>query len=939
MSLTETTEELPDVGKPEQQTFVNFFRSLDPTDEGTIRLFEREANESPYYTFHGDDAKYIAENVYKTTSVILYWSGDSSTGLPTTKLTNKAAKAFLRDALLNKQLKIEIWKQNRLEWRLIHKASPGNLQSVEDFLFSSAQLTSAPVVIAVKYSISGENKTVGVAYADTTTNQLGVSQFIDNDLYSNLESLIIQLGVKECLLLSTGKETKDYEAIKIKSLLDRCNVVTTERKKSDFDPKNINQDLNRLLGDEVSVKALPEFELKDAMSSCACVLKYLQLLENENNFGKYTLRHHDLSQYMRLDGPALQALNLLPTAQDGPNKSTSLYGLLNKCNTAQGSRLFAQWLKQPLLNINEITKRQDIVQVFFDDTELRQSLQEDHLKHVPDLHRLSKRLQNRTSNLQDVIRIYQMVIRLPALLQCLEARPCPDPKMATLIEETYTSKIKEYASHLQKLEELVVTSIDLEALENHEYIIKAEFNEDLLALQAEMQSISNQMNNEYVRVCDKLNLEMDKKLRLEKHSLYGHCFRIIGRSESSRLRNKAEYIELATQKAGTFFTTAKLKGLSDRHKDLSFQYDDKQRQFVKEIIDIVATYCPVLESLSAVLAHMDVLISFAHVSVMAPIPYIRPTMYPCGQGNVILEEARHPCLEVQDYVAFIPNNVEMLRNSSEFQVVTGPNMGGKSTYIRQVGVIALMAQIGCFVPCTSASLCIFDSIMARVGAGDSQLKGVSTFMAEMLETSTILKAASRNSLVIIDELGRGTSTYDGLGLAWAISEYIATKIRAFCLFATHFHELTTLNETVPHVKNLHVTVHIGDDHEVTLLYKVNEGVGDRSFGIHVAELANFPPSVINLAKRKANELDEEADFFNSRFNKQNKIEPQQDGNELIKNMTKELAIANQNEDKDTLEEKIQSIKEKYSDAIEQNLYLKQILETDNPSNCDDKMEE
>ncbi|CEP08620.1 hypothetical protein [Parasitella parasitica] len=918
---TSAIEDLPDLEKPEQQTFVKFFRALDTTEEGTIRLFEREANGSVYYTFHGDDAEYVAKNVYETTSVLKYWFGDQTTGLATTKLTNKAAESFLRDVLLNKQLRIEIWKYNKNEWQIIRKASPGNLQDVEDFLFSSTQMTSAPVVIAIKYGVSGDNKLVGVSFADTTIRQLGVSQFVDNELYSNLESLIIQLGVKECLLLSGGREEKDIEGHKIRGILDRCNVIATERKKSDYDSKNISQDLNRLLEGDISIEALPEYEMKDAMASCACVVKYLQLLEDEENYSKYTLKHHDLSQYMRLDGPALSALNLMPTAQDGPTKSTSLYGLLNKCQTAQGSRLFAQWLKQPLLSLNDINERQDIVEAFYNDTELRQSIQEDHLKQVPDLHRLGKKFQKGNANLQDVVRIYQFVIRLPALLQCLQGQEPADPKTAKLIEKTYTAKIRDYAAQLAKLEELVVTTIDFEALENHEYIIKAEYNEELQDLHHKLAALTKQMESEHRRVGEKLNWDLEKKLKLEKHSLYGNCFRAIGRNEAGKLRNKSEYIELSTQKSGTFFTTSKLRSLSDAHKDLSNEYEDKQRGMVKEIISIVATYCPALEALGSVLAHMDVLVSFAHVSVMAPIPYVRPTMHPCGQGDVVLTQARHPCLEVQDYVTFIPNDVEMVREASEFQIITGPNMGGKSTYIRQVGVIALMAQIGCFVPCATAKLCIFDSILARVGAGDSQLKGVSTFMAEMLETSTILKAASRNSLVIIDELGRGTSTYDGLGLAWAISEHIATKIRAFCLFATHFHELTTLNETVSHVKNLHVAVHVGDKHDVTLLYQVNEGVGDRSFGIYVAELANFPQSVINLAKRKASELDDEADTLRG----SSKDEPQSviDGNKLMQQIVRELAIANQ--DGEDIEAKIQSLKSKYAQDIENNSYLKQVL--------------
>ncbi|KAH8551569.1 muts domain V-domain-containing protein [Umbelopsis sp. PMI_123] len=926
----DSPKEIPELDKPEQQNFVKFFRSLPEKEEGTIYLFERDANQRRYYTLHGEDAVYIAQAVYKTTSAIKYWGGAAPKGLATTSLTHSAAESFLRDALLNKQLRIEIWapKKGTSQWSVIRKASPGNLQDVEDYLFLNSNLTSAPVVMAVKLATTTEHKIVGVSFADASIREIGVSEFVDNELYSNFESLLIQLGVKECIIPQDDAH-KDYELIKLKGVLSRCNVVATERKRSDFNTKDIEQDLNRLLDGEISVAALPEFEMKNAMASCACLVKYLSILSDETAFGKYTLKHHDLSQYMRLDASALRALNLMPSPHDGASKTMSLFGLLNKCKTAQGSRLLGQWLKQPLLDIDNIRERQDLVQIFAEDTEIRQSVQEDHLKNVPDMHRLAKRFQRGFASLQDAVRIYQVIIKLPGLQACLEGYT-GDDDFKSLIDRVYISKLKEHAKDLEKLQEMVETTIDLEAIADHEFIIKADFDEDLLDLRQQINDARARMDKEHLKLADKLRLDADKKLKLEKHNIYGYCFRI-SRADSGAIRNKSEFIEYATQKAGTYFATTTLKELNNTWMDHTNQYEKKQNSLVKEVIGIVATYCPIMESLGSLIAHLDVIVSFAHVSVMAPIPYVRPTLHPIGEGNVLLEEARHPCLEVQDDVAFIPNDVKLVRDESEFQIITGPNMGGKSTYIRQIGVIALMAQIGCFVPCSEATLTIFDSILARVGAGDSQLKGVSTFMAEMLETATILQSATSKSLIIIDELGRGTSTYDGFGLAWAISEYIATKIKAFCLFATHFHELTALNEKVPHVRNLNVAVHVGDTkdggiRDITLLYKVNEGVCDQSFGIHVAELARFPSTVVRLAKRKADELEDTAIAGHDEpVTKFTKMEVSQ-GNDIVQHCLREFGSEDiENMDEQALSQRLEGIRSKYSREIEQNAYLRDLL--------------
>ncbi|KAI9697896.1 MAG: MutS-like protein [Bogoriella megaspora] len=843
----------PDLKVDDEGGFIKFFRSLPEKDDDTVRLFDR----GDYYTAHGDDASFIARTMYKTTSVIRHLGKDP--GLPSVTLSVTVFRNLLREALFRQSKRIEVWESTgRMNWKMVKQASPGNLQDVEDEL--GGQLDAAPIILAVKVSAKAtEARNVGVCFADASVRELGVSEFLDNDIYSNFESMLIQLGVRECLLASDGQK-KDVELGKLRTIADNCGCAVSERSLADFGTRDIEQDLTRLLRDERSAATLPQTDLKLAMGAASSLIKYLGAMSDPSNFGQYQLYQHDLSQYMKLDSSALKALNLMPGPRDG-SKTMSLYGLLNHCKTPVGSRLLAQWLKQPLMSIEEIQRRQQLVEAFVVDTELRQTMQEEHLRSIPDLYRLAKKFQRKVANLEDVVRAYQVAIRIPGFVGTLEG--VMDEQYKDPLDAEYTLKLREYSDALGRLQEMVETTVDLDALDNHEFIIKPEFDDSLRILRKKLDKLKYQMEVEHKRVAKDLNQDTEKKLFLENHKVHGWCMRLT-RNEAGCIRNKKDYQECSTQKNGVFFTTKTLLGLRREFDQLSQNYNRTQSGLVNEVVGVAGSYCPVFEKLAGVLAHLDVIVSFAHVSIHAPTSYVRPTMHPRGTGNTILKEARHPCMEMQDDVQFITNDVSLCRESSEFLIITGPNMGGKSTYIRQIGVIALMAQIGCFVPCAEAELCLFDCILARVGASDSQLKGVSTFMAEMLETANILKTATKESLIIIDELGRGTSTYDGFGLAWAISEHIVKEIGAFAMFATHFHELTALNETYPQVQNLHVVAHIegsgaGENErrrEVTLLYKVEPGVCDQSFGIHVAELVRFPQKVVNMAKRKADELED-----------------------------------------------------------------------------------
>lgn len=677
-------------------------------------------------------------------------------------------------------------------------------------------------------SVSMKDDQAGFSYVDISTGAFYSTQLSMENLYLEL------YRVKPSELIMTEGDVLPFSLPEV--------VVTYLEDASDrlYDSKD-------LLIKHFDVFSLEPYGIQDkplAMSASALIIDYVAKTQHESLAHLTDLISYSPESYMVLDPQTRNNLELF-TSDRSKNAEHSLLGAMDETKTPMGGRLIRSWLGQPLLDLVDLTARQDVVQVFHDDQILREQVR-DTLEGVPDLERILKRAISGIAMPREILSLKNGLMAVGKLKTILTN---------SRIEETYIrSDSLDSCDDVVSLIERSIEESNIHSIEAGQ-LIKPGFSDELDEIRE-----SWKRSREYIAGIEAREKETTeiKSLKVGYNRVFGYYIEI---SKSNLENVPQDYIRRQTLANVERFITMELK----EYEDILLNAQDRMNQIENLIyrqvcIDVSKYFISITATAEAV-ASIDVLCSFAEVA--SRYRYTRPDL-DVGNG-ISIEAGRHPVLDrMSSAGSFVPNDTDMSNEEAQVIILTGPNMSGKSTYIRQVALIVLMAQIGSFVPASTAKIGLVDRIFTRVGLQDDLSTGQSTFMVEMIETSAILRHATHKSLIILDEIGRGTSTFDGLAIARAVAEYIHNNPRLGCktLFATHYHELVKLSELFPRIRNYSVAVSEKDG-EVVFLHRIIPGGADKSYGVHVARLAGLPSTVVRRAWDLLHEL--EADGLPSNF--------------------------------------------------------------------------
>lgn len=751
----------------------------------------------------------------------------------------------VREAILLLRYRVELYQTEDSQWVLAAKGTHGNAGDFEDVV---GDIGRAPVFAVYLHSNLDNNHVTLVSW-DFANFRVLVCEFNDTGLFSQVEQNIIGLGPTEYLTVNPKQSGSEREK-KLAAVFQKLDV-------------NRIQSVDVVDWEEVkSVVRSDEHEFLDSLGeeSRQCLMalaSYLKVNDDEEYQKKFSVLNLGALGFMRIDASAVQALELFKlnyscgVENDNSSSSCTLFTVLNRCKTIPGQKLLREWLARPLCDLHLLEERQDIVEVLVNSTETRLALNTNFLPRAPDCAQIMRRLLSGKAALQDVYRLYQLAGLLDKLEGLFIDLKDANPEI-NAIKEVLLEPVQYAVVFLKGFTDLVNNTLDGPHFEKtKELRIRPDIDPNLEKIAKELEQFETTAGKIRAKMSSKLGVE---GLKLDLTTDHGYVLRCTLKDEKNIRKSDSITILETTKGSGVKFTCHQLEELNQTFRERNLSYQAAQEKLTEQVVGVTRTFAHYLPTLGQQLATIDALVSLAVVAATASKSYVRPKLHKMGSGIFKLKKCRHAIIESATDVPFIPNDVEFDDNQ-RLIILTGANMGGKSTYLRSAALCTLLAQIGSFVPCESAELSLVDGIFTRVGASDQQSRGISTFMAEMLDCSSILQRATANSLVVVDELGRGTSTLDGFGLASAIATDILTRIRAFCIFATHFHEMSELAEQEGAVaKQMSVQL---QDGQIVMMYQVLDGVATSSFGIHVARAVQLDPKVVQSAELALSQLEEQ----------------------------------------------------------------------------------
>lgn len=668
----------------------------------------------------------------------------------------------------------------------------------------------------------------GISICDISTGEFYSAEIKDNNNFPILLDEIARYTPSELVINSMMANCLD-EMNKIKEKFENVYITKFNDKFFSEELNNVNLRFNVVDNNERKIENLAEKKL--ALSSINALVQYIEDTQKTSldHINKITI--YNLSKYMALDINARRNLEITEKMRDKSKKGTLLW-VLDKTSTSMGGRLLRRWLNDPLVDVDEINRRLNAVKELKDDIILRGEVIE-NLKKVYDIERLAGKMAYGNANARDMVTLKNSLFKLPEVKQIL--KNCKSDLLKGLYE-----KLDELQDIYQLIEKSIVEDPPMTIKDGG--IIKLGYDEEIDKLKTAQTEGKTWLVQLEAEEKEKTGI---KNLKIGFNKVFGYFIEV---TKSYLDQVPDRFIRKQTLTNAERYITEDLKNLENQilgaeEKVINLEYN----AFV-EIREEISKNVTRLQTTSEVISSLDVLTSFAQVA--EDFNYCMPVVD--SSGTIDIKNGRHPVIEkILGEGVFVENDTFLDKGDNRLSIITGPNMAGKSTYMRQVALITLMAQCGSFVPAESANIGVVDKIFTRVGASDDLSMGQSTFMVEMMEVATILKEATPNSLVILDEIGRGTSTYDGLSIAWAVAEYIADKQKcgAKTLFATHYHELTELENKIEGIKNYSIAVkEKGED--IIFLRKIVRGGTDESYGIHVARLAGVP----KVVTQKANEI-------------------------------------------------------------------------------------